>query len=82
VVTPVFAGVFGKNGRFYVVFCWCDRGGLRGRRGVLAVTFWGSKNTPRFPDLFLRFLFWECGRNDASERGKNNLVLDIEIAPM
>jgi hypothetical protein len=54
VVTLVFAGVFGKNGRFYVVFWWCDRGGLRGGRGVLAVTFWGSKNAPRFGDLFWR----------------------------
>jgi hypothetical protein len=52
VVTPVFAEVFGKNGRFYVAFWWRDRGGLRGRRGVLAVTFWGSKNAPCFPDLF------------------------------
>jgi hypothetical protein len=51
-VTPVFAGVFGKNGRFYVVFWWCDGGGLRGGRGVLAVTFWGSKNAPRLADLF------------------------------
>jgi hypothetical protein len=52
VVTPVFAGVFGKNGRFYVVFWWWERGGLRGERGVLAACFLGLENAPRFRGLF------------------------------
>jgi len=42
---------------------------LRGERGVLAVTFWGSKDSPRFGDLFWGFPFWECGRDDAPGQG-------------
>lgn len=58
---PVFAGVFGKNGHFLVVFWWWKRGGLRGKRGVLAVKFLGLKDAPRFGGLFLGVPFWECG---------------------
>jgi hypothetical protein len=57
VVRPAFAGVFGKNGRFYMVFWWCDRGGPRGKRGVSAVTFLGSKDTPQFRIYFFSPFF-------------------------
>jgi hypothetical protein len=48
-----FSGVFAKTVVQNVVFCWCDRGGLRGKRGVLTRYFLTIKNTP-----ILSILFW------------------------
>jgi hypothetical protein len=48
-----FAGVFHDFLLQIVVKTWCDCGELRGKRGFLASTFWGVKNTPRFATLFL-----------------------------
>jgi hypothetical protein len=50
-------GVFSKNRVLDVVFCWCGCGDLRGKRGVLAVTFSALKNTPTFRDLFFGVWF-------------------------
>jgi len=42
----VFAGYFAEKTCLDVVFWWCERGGMRGKRGVLAVTFSVAKNAP------------------------------------
>jgi hypothetical protein len=51
----VFAGGFGENACFVVVFWWCECGGLRGWCGVLAVTFLMSENTPSFFEFIFLF---------------------------
>jgi hypothetical protein len=33
-------------------FCWCDRGRMRGKRGVLTAAFPTLKNTPRISTIF------------------------------
>jgi hypothetical protein len=48
VVMRVFAGGFAENRCLVVVFCWCDRGGMRGKRGVLDVPFVVLKDAPGF----------------------------------
>jgi hypothetical protein len=50
--TGVFAGGFGGNAYFVVVFLWSICGVMRGERGALATTFSGAKNTPAFEVYF------------------------------
>ena len=50
--TVFFEGCFRKSGCFLVVFCWCDRGGMRGEGGVLAACFSSLKNAPTFQLYF------------------------------
>jgi hypothetical protein len=53
VFTGVFEGCFGESAFVAVVFCWCKRGGMRGKRGVRASLWHGAKSTPSISTLFL-----------------------------
>ena len=48
----VFEGCFGKTGFVAVVFCWCKRGGMRGKRGEKTVSPTRSKNAPPISNIF------------------------------
>jgi hypothetical protein len=48
----VFGGYFAEMTCLDVVFWWRERGGMRGKRGVLTVKFLALRNTPGFGDLF------------------------------
>jgi hypothetical protein len=48
----VFWWGFAKKWAQNVVFGWCERGELRGKRGELARTFVVTKKAPGFSSLF------------------------------
>jgi hypothetical protein len=48
----VFEGRFGKSASVVVVFCWCKRGGMRGKRGEKTVASATPKNTPLISTFF------------------------------
>jgi len=54
----VFEGYFGKYALIVVVFCWCKRGEMRGKRGQKTVSRTPLKNTPSISNIFCRFPIW------------------------
>jgi hypothetical protein len=48
----VFEGCFGKPTLLAVVFCWCTRGGMHGKRGEKTVAPASLKNAPRISTFF------------------------------
>jgi hypothetical protein len=50
--TSLLPRVFANFDRFVMVKSWYVVVDLRGKRGVLDVVFWASKNTPCFSSLF------------------------------
>jgi hypothetical protein len=51
IFTGVFEGCFGKSALLAVVFRWCNRGGMRGKRGRKTVAPASLKNAPRISTL-------------------------------
>jgi hypothetical protein len=47
----VFGGYFGKSALLAMVFCWCKRGEMRGKRGPKTSHWHGVKNTPSISTL-------------------------------
>ncbi|WP_353063713.1 hypothetical protein RBB77_21015 [Tunturibacter psychrotolerans] len=71
----VFAGCFSKKACLDVVFWWRERGGMRGKRGVLAVTFSVVKNAPDLGIYFSGFQFWSETLRERRERWRVSLLL-------
>jgi hypothetical protein len=48
---------------------------MRGKRGVLSVTFLGWESAPGFEDLFSGFSFWEQVRDEVVVRARWNVFV-------